>query len=182
MGDANNSDARRQSEDFSRLAHNFELSPLSEEQKRTLMGIWPKANPDEVAILGGVLSIPSARKHVMDILSGAHVRIFDFGSRYEHWKGLKSAHTRRSSHASDGPQYHVDGPLSHTILFGKIGNRTWMQLEGNPQGVGHVVDWIKYSVTKKNQGPYGSSSYVENRPLEFIPPQPKVVEYRQVFR
>src|SRR5262249_53085431 len=112
-----------------------------------------------------------------------HVRIFDFGSRYEAWKGLPSASRRRSSHHSEGDQFHVNGPLVHTVLFGKIANRTWMQLEGHPQGFGHVIDWFKYSITGENQGPYGSSHHVENRPIEIKPPTRwRVVDQHAEFR
>jgi hypothetical protein len=153
-------------------------SDLDDEEKRKALRNLIHATPDETDILCGVFEIRDTWRFAGEILRGAHVRIFDMGARYDDWKKLPSADTRRSSHHSDGPQYHVNGPLVHTVLFGKIGNRTWLQLEGNPQGFGHVIDWIKYSVTHENQGPYGSSRHVENRPIEIMPTQPRVVQTR----
>jgi hypothetical protein len=181
MGANPSGNPQEPSKEFTQLSHLFAISSLSKNRFQSLVDILPQANPDEVRILSSVLIIPSARSHAGDILSGAHVTIFDFGHRYKYWKGLRSAHTRRSSHSSDAPQYHVDGPLSHTILFGKLGAWTWLLLEGHPQGLGHVIDWFKYSITHKNQGPYGSSSYTDNRPLRIFPVW-KVVSQHQVFR
>lgn len=146
------------------------------------------AKPDEVAILADVMRIKDAQRGLREILSGAHVTIFDQGKRYDRWRVLPTAQTRRSSHRSDGPQYHVDGPFTHTILFGVHGGYTWLQLENHSTGVrqfpGHMLDWLKYSVFKENQGPYGSSKHVDNRPLRYIPvePKPRVVVQQHVFR
>lgn len=144
-------------------------SNLAADQKRQAVKNLIRSHPDETAILAAVFEILATRPHAAEILSGAHVRIFDMGARYDAWKQLPSARPRLSSHRSDGPQFHVDGPLVHTVLFGRIGNKSWMQLEGHPQGVGHFIDYFKYGITQKNQGPYGSSGHVENRPLEFQP-------------
>ncbi len=41
--------------------------------------------------------------------------------------------------------------------------------------VGHGIDFIKYRVSKENQGPYGSSTRAEkNRPIEIQPTRPYV--------
>jgi hypothetical protein len=76
----------------------------------------------------------------------------------------------------------VDGPFVHTVLFGQIDNRTWLQLEGHPQGFGHVVDWFKYKFTGENQGPYGSSRHHDNQPFEFRPPDRPVAYQHAEFR
>ena len=149
-------------------------SDLAEDEKRKAQHIALRAAPDEGDILRGIFDIPEARKFVGEILRGAHVRICDKGARYDDWKTLPTADTRSSSHKSDGDQYHVDGPLAHTILFGKFGGWTWLQLEGHPiydvvSFFGHMIDYINYKRTGENQGPYGSSPHAENHDPLVIP-------------
>ncbi|MBL8821462.1 MAG: hypothetical protein JNJ77_02665 [Planctomycetia bacterium] len=114
-------------------------------------------------------------------MSGAHVELVDGHERYHAWRALRTAVDRPSSHQSDGTQYQVAGPLCHAILFGKRRDVTWVQLENHPWGgvknsIMHIVDWRNYHATGKNQGPYGSSIYVESYPLIFkSPTKPKVV-------
>ncbi len=100
------------------------------------------------------------------------LRIQDSGRRYDDWKRL-TTDSRPSSHPSDVPAYQVKGPLVHAALFGQIGDRTWLQLEGNPLDArhffGHAYDLFAYAFTQKNQGPYGSSRYIDSRPLEVQP-------------
>ena len=163
------------------IAHRIQACDLDEDEKRTALRNLKHAHVDETDILYGVFEIRATWRFTAEILKGAHVRIFDMGARYDDWKSFPSASTRRSSHHSDGPQYHVNGPLVHTVLFGKIGNWTWLQLEGDPQGFSHVIDWLKYSITRKNQGPYGSSHYVENRPIQILPTHPHVVITRPAW-
>ncbi len=156
--------------------------------RKQLLHNLNRANPHEITILANLMKIKDAQRSFREVLSGAHVTIFDLGERYYVWKALKSADARRSSHPSDGAQYHVDGPFCHTILFGKRGSLTWLQLEDHPLGgvknfVGHTTDWVKYSVTHKNRGPYGSSSHTDNKPLYYLPPGPKVVpQHRSLMR
>lgn len=154
--------------------------------RKKLLHNLHRANPDEIAILANLMKIKDAQRSFREILSGAHVTIFDFGERYKAWKALKSADSRPSSHPSDGTQYHVDGPFCHTILFGKRGSLTWLQLENHSVGIrqiaGHAVDFIKYQATRENQGPYGSSRHTDNRPLYYLPPDPKVVSPHQKSR
>ena len=163
------------------LSHRIQESDLEEDAKHKALRNLLHANLDEFDILYGILEIKATWRFAGEILRGGHVRIFDMGDRYDAWKKLPSADTRRSSHRSDGPQYHVNGPLVQTVLFGVSGNWTWVQLEGNPQGLGHIIDWIKYSVTHENQGLYGSSSHVENRPIAIPSAPPYVVEPRPAW-
>lgn len=164
-------------------------SDLSAKAKREATNNALRSYTDETDILYSVFQIKATWRFVGEIFKGAHVRIFDFGARYNEWKQLKRAGTRRSSHRSQGPQYHVDGPLVHTVLFGFIDNQTWLQLENHPNGglgnfVGHFFDFVKYGVFKENQGPYGASRYVENRPILIQPPAPppRVIQHQAVFR
>lgn len=155
---------------FAFLKARIEASDLDEKRKRKALNNLKSSNFDERVILYGIFETKATWASAGEILRGAHVRIFDMGARYNDWKDLSTAGTRRSSHASDGPQYRVNGPLVSTVLFGKIGSWTWVQLEGNPQGLGHFIDWVNYNVTKKNQGPYGASHHVENRPVRITSP------------
>jgi hypothetical protein len=156
-------------------------SCLEEGRKQEIRQILLHGKPSdaELAVLFGVMNIRASWSllgrddPIAEILRGAHVRVWDDGSRYEDWKQLPGVQPRPSSHPSDGTQYHVDGPLVHTALFGKIGNLTWLQLENHSVGItnipGHALDYIKYISTRKNQGPYGSSRYIDSRPMRVFP-------------
>jgi hypothetical protein len=161
----------------SRLIQN---SDLAADEKRKALHNLRRATPDEFDILRRLFEIPEAQKLVGEIFRGAHVRLCDKGARYQDWKTLPTADTRSSSHQSDGDQYHVDGPLSHTILFGKFGGWTWLQLENHPtydvvSWVGHMIDYINYKRSGDNQGPYGASPHAEhNNPLVIPATKPYV--------
>jgi hypothetical protein len=144
----------------------IQASDLGHSEKAEALGKLPRATLAELEILWGVFEIKDTWRRAGEIFRGAHLRIFDQGARYDDWRKIPTARTRRSSHASDGAQFHVDGPLVHTVLFGRIGNFTWLQLEGAPQGLAHVADFFKYKFTGKNQGPYGSSPHVDSRPIQ----------------
>jgi hypothetical protein len=177
------------------VAQRIQTSDLSPGEKRKALDNFGHAHSDEIAILFGlfdlhaswkwpseVLSDPRARTvrgpdyAAGEILCGAHVRIWDNGAHYDCWRCLRSADDRHSSHHSEGKQYHVDGPLVHTALFGRIGPWTWVQLERHPWDFrhffGHTFDAIKYAASHENQGPYGSSRYTERRYIEVLPHDP----------
>lgn len=139
-----------------------------------------RANPDEIKILADVMRITSAQQYFGEVMRGAHVEIVDGHAAYHAWRTLRTSKSRSSSHQSDGTQYQVVGPFCHTILFGKRRDVTWLQLEEHPwggvkNGILHAVDFVQYKISGKNQGPYGSSSYVEKHPLRFQPPAPPKV-------
>jgi hypothetical protein len=153
------------------LAARIQVSDLDEDHKREALDNLGRSNFDERQVLYGILETKWAWAYAGEILRGAHVQIFDMGARYEDWSTLKSADSRGSSHASEGDQYHIDGPLVSTVLFGKTGSWTWVQLEGHTQWhPGHLIDFFKYKIAGENQGPYGSSRYVENRPIRIANP------------
>jgi hypothetical protein len=155
-------------------------SDLAADQKREAAHNFRRATPDEYDILTRLFDSPESRKLVGEILRGAHVRVYDKGARCDDWKTLPTADTRSSSHDSDGDQYHVDGPLAHTILFGKFGGWTWLQLESHPiydvvNLIGHTLDYFRYLRSGDNQGPYGTSPHAEhNDPLVIQPTKPYV--------
>jgi hypothetical protein len=158
----------------------IEESDLAADEKQKAQRNLRRATPDEFDILYRLFEIPEARAVAGEIFRGGHVRICDKGARYDDWKSLPSADTRHSSHQSDGDQFHVDGPLSHTILFGRFSSWTWLQLESHPiQDVvsffGHMIDYINYRRSGDNQGPYGASPHAEhNNPLVLPSPKPYV--------
>lgn len=140
-----------------------------------------QANPDELKILADLMRIKAAQEFFGEVMRGAHVELVDGHAAYHVWRTLRSAKSRASSHQSDGTQYQVSGPFAKAILFGKRRDVTWLQLEGHPWSgvknrVAHIADFVRYKVTGKNQGPYGSSSYVEKSPLRIeLPAKPRVV-------
>jgi hypothetical protein len=114
-----------------------------------------------------------------EILSGAHIFIADNGLRASQWKSMTDdkgnlrAHLSVSSHPSNGPQFRVEGELFQEFLFStqeKDGKTyTWFQLESSPLTFGtvlpHTVDYFKYKITGKNQGPYGTSRHTHDKPI-----------------
>ena len=163
------------------VAQLIHSSDLDEPSKNEALSNFP--TPNESDILTAIFEIPHARNpnFIGEVFRGAHIRIFDDGARYDDWKTLPSVASRwLSSHHSDGPQYHVDGPLVHTLLFGKVGKWTWVQLERHSIAdlvnlIPHGIDLIRYLKSHKNQGPYGTSDHAEhNNPLDITPTWPYV--------
>lgn len=111
-----------------------------------------------------------------DILKGAHVHVIDEGAFYAKWSQM-NAKARISSHRSkiDSIQYGISGPWIHEILFGVVdyedADATFFQLENSPYGreiinsIKHIMDYLKYKVRGKNQGPYGESEHKDNNPI-----------------
>lgn len=111
---------------------------------------------------------------MQEILKGAHVHLKDGGKAYFHWlKEVKNKHTRVSSHPASDKQFAVRGEFVKELLFSKLDDCTWFQLEGSPVSFGnvttHMIDYFKYKITGRNQGPYGSSKYTHNDPLILTP-------------
>jgi hypothetical protein len=123
--------------------------------------------PDEAQIMDDVFILHQAKLNASEIFCGAHVVIADGGRRYDSWINLHSANPRHSSHASDKQQKAVSGPCCHTILFGVLNDHSWFQMERNEEDdwVFHLKDFVVYWLTRKNQGPYGSSPYTDSNPI-----------------
>jgi hypothetical protein len=177
------------------VSQRIQTSTLEPDEKRKALSNFGHAQPDEIEILFDVLDLRSnwllARGVPIDpresnssvpdrrtgaVLRGAHLRIRDDGAHYDRWRNLKSADSRHSSHQSEGQQYHVDGALVHTALFGKLSPWTWLQLERHPwdfrHSFGHAWDAIRYKFTGDNYGPYGTSPYTDSRYIEIMPKDP----------
>lgn len=110
-----------------------------------------------------------------EILLGAHIRLNDGGLAYTKWsEKVVNKQSRISSHPSNTTQFGVRGALVKELLFSQTketdGNTyTWFQLENHPVSLGHIVrhmiDYFKYRMTNKNQGPYGSSAATDCSPI-----------------
>jgi hypothetical protein len=137
-------------------------------------------------MIDAVLATPGGRAHAADFFDGAHIVIEDDGALYDQGRALPDAVERMSSHASLGKQYQVAGDSTGPILFGRTpdGKGTWLQLEGHradltlggaPDLIPHMIDYVKYKLTGKNQSRFGSSSYTDKHPLVLDPaPEPPV--------
>jgi len=135
---------------------------------KSLIANVEKATVDESLLLDSLFTIVDAHRYCGEIFRGAHVRIGDDGWYYNDWRRLGSAKPRPSSHDSDVQQYEVAGPCCHAFLFGRRGGKTWFQMENNAykgSKLGHGVDYIKYKISDKNQGPYGSSIHTDKHEL-----------------
>jgi hypothetical protein len=145
---------------------------LDDDNKQDALNNVARATADELYILEDIFGSAAAWPWAGEIFSGAHLRVHDGAARYNDWRTLRSADTRHSSHRSTGPQFHIDGPLTHTVLFGWVNDWTWFQLERHTSDeAGHYYDWWVYGQSKENQGPYGTSPYTEERPADFVQTQ-----------
>lgn len=116
-----------------------------------------------------------SNEQLQQILKGAHVRLEDNGKQYNEWTKAfaQDIKPRISSHASTATQYGYSGPAIRELLFSKNKEKgktyTWFQLEKHPVAFGHIIrhtiDFFKYKLTGKQQGPYGSSAATDQRPI-----------------
>ncbi|MFJ1269403.1 hypothetical protein ACD661_12625 [Legionella lytica] len=114
---------------------------------------------------------------LQEILNGGHLNWEDDGKFYEELvKNFNSSINRRiSSHHSVVQQYSLSYPISKEVLFGvkedsEGRKRTWMQFEKHDTKnllniILHLIDYIKYRITGKNIGPFGSSEHTDSNPL-----------------
>ena len=77
------------------------------------------------------------------------------------------------AHPVYGQQYGLQGKLVHEVLFGPGPHRTtFVQLEWAAPSrhhlVQHVTDWVRYRLTRRNQGPYGSSTDTDAAPMRGV--------------
>jgi hypothetical protein len=111
--------------------------------------------------------------HMKEMLMGAHIRLDDSGKTCKEWATMAAAKQRISSHPSDGDQFSIKGTLIKELLFSAISEEdklyTWFQLENHPVSFGsivrHMVDYVKYKISSRNQGPFGSSRITDLKPL-----------------
>jgi hypothetical protein len=124
-----------------------------------------------------LLITDATTKQWQEILKGGHVHVRDGGILYEQLKKNSNARVRYSSHPSTGPQYAIRGNFLSEHLFGQhldeLGRYSWFQLENHPMTFGHwirhMIDYVKYKATGKNQGPHGSSIHTDRKPIILTP-------------
>lgn len=128
-------------------------------------------------------------------MQGGHLAIPDSGQLEKALNNLDflGATARRSSHYTKtrddigGNSFQAPG-IFNEVLFGRaklvdtkgLPAISYFQLENSPfvapksmkaikQNVSHTLDFLKYVVTKKNIGQYGSSGYTDSRAMLAIP-------------
>jgi hypothetical protein len=134
-----------------------------------------QASASELAVVTDLVERGITFEQLVQLLAGAHLLVpgRDVLTR---WAALDGAHRRPSSHYRDatgadaGPQYGIAGRFTHEILFGPGPHgTTFVQLERaapSPTALPrHLVDWVEYRASHRNQGPYGSSAFTDARPL-----------------
>lgn len=143
-----------------------------------------QAHSDEVQMITDIFDTVNSchdrvEEVVHEVLNGAYLLIPDGGALYTKWKDkLSTARERSSSHHSTVPQLAVAGTFIGEGLFGqgfkeldagKILKYSWVQLEAYPTFwktvLPHMYSYVKYLMTGRNQGPYGSSLKTEHNPL-----------------
>ncbi len=118
-----------------------------------------------------------AQDVLQEMLNGGHLNLDDDGKFYNelvtHFS--LSISKRVSSHHSVTQQYSLSYPISKEVLFGVTEDaegrkRTWVQFEKHNTKnllniILHLIDYLKYRITGKNIGPFGSSEHTESNPL-----------------
>lgn len=108
-----------------------------------------------------------------EISKGAHVKLMDNWNAYRKWKRGYINGTRTSSHLSSDQQFAIRGKVVKEMLVG-CGNMgeerfTWFQLENAPMAFGniteHMCDYLRYRITGKQCGPYGTSVHTDKNPI-----------------
>ncbi len=133
------------------------------------------ATPEEIIVIVDILSLcVESKRDLEEFFKGGHLVIEDDGELYNKWNTFtrKTDRNNSSSHDSIDKQFSIQGPLVKECLIGTrmVGDKkaTWIQLESHPTSVlhviGHLVSFLKYKLTGKNQGPYGQSKYTEKKP------------------
>jgi hypothetical protein len=114
---------------------------------------------------------------LQEILNGGHLNLEDGGKFYDELVNTfnSSISKRVSSHHSIAQQYSLSYPIAKEVLFGITENSegkkvTWMQFEKHNTKnllniILHLIDYIKYRITGKNIGPFGSSEHTDSNPL-----------------
>jgi hypothetical protein len=77
------------------------------------------------------------------------------------------------AHPAYGQQYGLKGTFVHEALFGPGPHHTtFVQLERAAPSklhlVRHIADWVRYRLTRRNQGPYGSSIDTDAKPMRGV--------------
>lgn len=116
-----------------------------------------------------------------EFLKGAYIKL-EGVDPYNELRSLPGVSEGTSSHQSHGAQYRISLKNFRECLFSKITepaelngrwiykNVTWIQLENYStrleELIPHILDYVKFVLTGRNQGPFGSSEFTEHNPLQ----------------
>ncbi|MBN9378470.1 MAG: hypothetical protein BGO14_08235 [Chlamydiales bacterium 38-26] len=119
-----------------------------------------------------------------EFLKGAYIVLEGIGP-YNELRSLPKTSEGTSSHQSHGPQYRISLKNFRECLFSKKAIKTafrdlngrqiykqvtWIQLENYStrleELIPHILDYVKFVLTGRNQGPFGSSQFTEHNPLQ----------------
>lgn len=162
---------------LSKLSKKFNCPEMDETEKTQVKNIFN-------VIYSNSNNFKFIKQTMAEVLKGAHVKILDDGNFYDQFSKNEGVAARKSSHYRkfkkiSPPQFGLEGKFVHEILCGKIKNKktgddfSWFQLESHPHRPKefnlnrylHYFDWLKYTLFKKNVGPYGLSAYRDSNPL-----------------
>lgn len=121
-----------------------------------------------IEILNDIICQTKNDEEIIHILKGAYVQLKDNGTFYVLWtRRYKDFLTTEScSHNSIKQHYRIRSVVVPEILFGLSKKGTWIQLENYPaSNPMHLIDYVRYKISGKNIGPFGSSTYIETNPL-----------------
>ncbi len=124
-----------------------------------------------IEILNDIIGQTENDEEIIHILKGAHVQFIDNNFFYNFWtpRYKDFLTTENCSHNSTNQYYRIRSVLVPEILFGTSKKGTWVQLEnhsGAPEDfLLHFIDYMRYVISGKNRGPFGSSTYIDKNPL-----------------
>jgi hypothetical protein len=150
------------------------VDKIQEISPKTLLRRMELTHDDEKKFLLYVIeNYEVSAEELKEILNGAHVRLEDGGTAYNKWVvELNLKNERISSHPSNDKQYGLQGHFIRELLFSKMDNSSWFQLECNPTSIGHVLrhgwNYCCYRFRNMNQGPYGESHFKDCNPKVLI--------------
>ena len=124
-------------------------------------------------MISDFLSLPQVAHHLREIMQGANLLLEgEMEELFHALKGLKGTRPRISSHEYlPGSSFALYMPLLGEMLFWKDScGQLRLQFEAHPldlsiNGLYHHIDYLKYRLSGKQQGPYGSSRYTDASPL-----------------
>lgn len=124
-------------------------------------------------LLVNFLSQPQVLPHLNKLMKGANCLIEgNTDSLFQKLTQLKGAAQRSSSHShQEGTSYGVETPLFGELLFWKDQEGCLrLQFEAHSlrnlfKAYYHLVDYLHYRLSGKQQGTYGSSKYTDDAPI-----------------
>ncbi len=154
------------------LRHSLDLEAV-EDSKKVILRLIDENPSFAPRTLIDLLCHNNVLIHLREIMSGGNVLIEDAtGEWVKKLAQLEGVRPRHSSHEyQKGKSWGLRTPLFGELLFwvdkqGKLRLQFERHsLRGAYQFLGHTIDFLKYKLEGKQQGPYGSSRYTDAAPL-----------------